>query len=161
VQRTSALEAVNRELAAREAELREAQTSFQGLLDNSPALIGVKDLEGRYRLINRRFGRLLGIAPAEIAGKPDHDLFPPRLADQYRANDAGVSARGEARACGEVARHDGLGGGYATSNFPLLDESGARWAIWGISTDITDRKIADDDLKAARLEALRASRAKS
>jgi signal transduction histidine kinase/CheY-like chemotaxis protein len=45
--------------------------------------------------------------------------------------------------------------------FPLLDESGAAYALGAIAIDITERKKTDDALKIARLEAERANRAKS
>lgn len=161
VERTGALETANSELASRQAELREAQDRFQGVLDHSPAMISVKDIEGRYLLVNRQFERLFDAVAGSIVGKRDHDLFPPRLADLYRANDGEVVAEREAMAFEEPVVHGGAVRVYASSRFPLLDRSGAPYAICGISSDITDRKIAEDELKMARLEAVRANRAKS
>ena len=50
---------------------------------------------------------------------------------------------------------------YASTKFPLLDANGQVTGVCGMSQDITERKIVEDDLMMARLEAMRANRAKS
>ncbi len=161
IERTRALEAANQTLAARERELRESQARFQGVLDNSPEMIYVKDLAGRYLLINRQFARLFTMDPSAIIGKTDFELFAPRLAEMYRANDARVLATGEAVTVEEPVLANDAVRLHASSKFPLRDSHGTPYEICGISFDITDRKIAEDQIKVARLEAIRANRAKS
>ena len=50
---------------------------------------------------------------------------------------------------------------YRSIRFPLVDAAGRSYAVCGIATDITERKKADDELNMAKLEAERASLAKS
>src|SRR5690349_15383456 len=52
------------------------------IIDNTPAVIFVKDLEGRYMLINKEFEALFNVQQETFSGKTDYDLFPPELAEQ-------------------------------------------------------------------------------
>ncbi|MEI6065553.1 MAG: PAS domain S-box protein, partial [Pseudanabaena sp. ELA748] len=58
-----------------EESLQQSEARLQTFLNNAPAMIYVKDLEGRYLLINKEFGRALGTTEAEVLGKTDYDLF--------------------------------------------------------------------------------------
>ncbi len=156
---------LNAELEQRVVErtraLAESERRLRAILDHSPAMISLKDTNGKYIVTNREFERAAGLPGEAIAGRADEDLFPPRLADVYHANDEEVLRRNEfvereetfllpngARVCHSI-------------KFPLLDESGAAYALGAIAIDITERKKTDDALKIARLEAERANRAKS
>jgi PAS domain S-box-containing protein len=63
-----------RERAAR--ALRESEARLQAILDNSPAVIYLKDLRGRYLLVNQRFEDLFHVDRLRVRGKTDSDLFP-------------------------------------------------------------------------------------
>jgi signal transduction histidine kinase/CheY-like chemotaxis protein len=88
--------------------------------------------------------------------------MPPRLADHYRRNDRQVIESGEALDFEEIGI-DGESDARIlhSSKFPLRDASGTTYALCGISTDITERKHAEQAMSIARREAERASRAKS
>src|SRR5690349_15514731 len=60
------------------------------VIDTSTAVIYVKDRDGRFLLINRRFEQLFHIARSDIVGKTDHDLFPAERAAAFRAVDMRV-----------------------------------------------------------------------
>ena len=60
---------------------------MRAIIDNSPSIISVKDLSGRYLMSNAEFGRVLGLASDDIVGKYCVDLFPPEIAEAQRAND--------------------------------------------------------------------------
>lgn len=162
LERTAQLAEANRALAERERALRESEAQLSAVLDHSPAVISMKDLQGRYVLVNQHFERTLGIARAAAIGHTDYDVFPVRLADMYRANDSEALRRRHPLHVEETLVH--VGGEvhvYASSKFPLLGPDGQPFAICAISSDITERKHAEDEIKAARLEAERANRAKS
>ena len=99
-------------------------------------MIYVKDAEGRYVLVNRRFEGLFGISKEEILGRTDHDLFPKGAAEQYRRNDLEV-LRSEAPLEAEetVPQEDGIRT-YFSVKFPLRGPDGLPYATCGISTDI-------------------------
>lgn len=162
LERTSQLAEANRALGEREMALRRSEERLGAILDHSPAVICLKDLDGRYVFVNQEFERSLGMRRAAVVGRTDREVFPPRLADMYRANDMEAFRQRAAIHVEEPALHaEGGVHVYASSKFPLIGPDGQPYAICSISTDITDRKHAEDEIKAARLEAERANRAKS
>ncbi len=126
--------------------LQESEQRLQAILDNSTALIYVKDLQGRYLTINAWFGILFNVDREVIKGKTDYDLFPKEMADTYRANDLKVVETKIPMDEEEVVpHHDGLHT-YLSIKFPLFDTAGDIYAVCGISTDISDRKRAENAL---------------
>jgi PAS domain S-box-containing protein len=120
---------------------------LQSILDNSTAVIQVKDLSGRYVRINRRFEEIFGLDRSQILGKTDHDLFPREIADRFRANDQEVAETGRPLQFEEIAPLKDGPHDYISVKFPLLDDSGVTYATAGIFTDITDRKQAERKLR--------------
>nr|QDA77040.1 PAS/PAC sensor signal transduction histidine kinase [Jahnella sp. MSr9139] len=137
--------------AQRKAEQRRLETEgrLQAILDHTPAAIYLKDLEGRYLLVNPGWERFTGMRHAEAVGRSDIELFPPAFAEQVRANDARVAALGESVAIEEVGTIGGDGRlrAFFSVKFPLRDPAGALIALGGISLDITDRKRMEEALR--------------
>jgi PAS domain S-box-containing protein len=107
----------------------------------------IKDQDGRYTLVNSRYEELFGIRNEEIQGKSDHDIFPKEIADQFRENDMRVFADGHPCQVEEqVPQTDGMRV-YLSVKFPLYDEGGSVIRVCGISTDITELKRAQDQLR--------------
>lgn len=137
---------VTDELAIAEA-LRESQERLQAILDNTSAVVYLKDLAGRYQLVNREYEKLFHVEQHQIVGRTDHEIFPAEFADAFRTNDIRVAQTGETLVTEEVAPHaDGLHT-YVSSKFPLRDARGQVFAVAGISTDITDRQRAEVALR--------------
>jgi two-component system, cell cycle sensor histidine kinase and response regulator CckA len=131
-----------------ETARREAEALLQAVLDNSPAAIYVKDLEGRFLLVNAVFESMYHVRRAEIVGKTNFDFLPKDMAETVRANDQAVIEAGRPIATEEtVLFQDGLHT-YLSVKFPLLNAIGQLVATGGISTDITDRKMAEAELRA-------------
>lgn len=150
-----------------ELALRSRVDQLQDLVDNSTALMYVKDLDGRYLIVNDYFARRFGVQPSEIVGRTDHDLFPHSSASVYNRHDrdvveSGVSVEVEepfATIGGETDDDDDRR--WLSIKFPLLDSSGRPYALGAISTDITDRKRAESAARIAMHEAERANQSKS
>jgi len=76
-----------------EIELKRSEANLQAILDNSPFLTWLKDVEGHYLKINKVFSDYLRLEDANQAeGKTDLDLNPKDLAEKYRADDVEVMA---------------------------------------------------------------------
>ncbi len=129
---------------------------LEGLLDSTRLVIYLKDLEGRYLYVNRRYEQLSGAPRAAILGKRDHELFPKAVADQFRAQDALVAERKEPIEFEETIPLPGGNLSFITEKFPLLDEKGKVYTTGGFCTEITaQKKRAEEELSKIRsLESL-------
>ncbi|HNT74973.1 MAG TPA: PAS domain S-box protein [Anaerolineae bacterium] len=123
--------------------LRETQQLLEGILDNTTAVIYVKDLQGRYLLINRRYEALFNVQRTNVVGKTAYDLFPPEVADQYWANDLAVVQAGVPQEEIEHAVHADGEHTYLSLKFLITDAKDAPYAVCSISTDITEREATE------------------
>lgn len=143
-------------ISEREAELDIAhkallhsEAQLQAILDNSTAVVYLKDIEGCYLSINRQYEEVFHIRQEEILGRNDHDIFPKDVADALRENDRRIFAGKMPQVLEEQIPHDdGLLHTYVSVKFPMFDENGDIYAVGGISTDITSRKEAEEKLAA-------------
>lgn len=119
---------------------------LQGILDNTTAVIYIKDTANRYLLVNRQFEQLYCVNNTEVIGKTDNDLFPATLADTLRANDLCVLETDAPVEREETIAHDASINTFLSARFPLKDGSGNTYAVCGISTDITRRIHAENAL---------------
>src|ERR1041384_4397297 len=130
-----------------EEALRESEAPLQAVLDNCPAMIFQKDLTGRYVQINRQFEQTFSLTPEQALGRTDEELFSPDLAATFKSTDRIVLETGRAQESEEVAEYaDGIHT-YIVQKFPLQDATGKVYAVGGVSTDITGRKQAEDELR--------------
>lgn len=119
------------------------------IADHSMAVIFLKDIEGRYRLVNRRFETLLGMNREEILGKSDHEVFPRQVADVLHLNDLRVLEAGTALELEESLPYGKEMLNFISIRFPLYDSNGNAYAVCGISTDTTERQRAIKLLESA------------
>jgi len=117
-----------------------SEQRLQAILDNSATVIFLKDAQGRYLLVNRRYEEVFHVAMTNVLGKTDHDIFPAEIADHFQANDRAVLAAGRPLAIEEYAPHDDGLHAYISMKFPLAAPDGSVVGVCGIATDITERK---------------------
>ncbi len=138
---------------ARAVEIcRENQARLQAILDNTQALIYLKDLAGKYILVNREFEKSFSVFDGEAIGKTDFDLHSLETAQEFRDHDRRVQEFGVPMEFEESAVYVDGRHTTVTVKFPLIGPSGKIYAIAGISTDITERKRAELALKRTRDE---------
>lgn len=130
------------------------------ILNHTPAVIFIKDLEGRYIHVNQAFADERGLAIGEIIGMSDRDLHPTETAEMFCANDRRAIENKNPVVIEEQFEIDGEMCTFVTTKFPLKDFDGEIYATCGIATDVTDIKKSDE-LKHALETAEAANQAKS
>jgi PAS domain S-box-containing protein len=139
--------------ARQESDVHEPDQAEEALareiLNNSANLISLKDAEGRYLLVNRQFEKTLHVRQEQIRGKKDDEIFPPELAAAFRANDLQVLDAGVPMEFEEATLQDDGAHTCLVQKFPLVNAEGKVYATGGIGTDITERKRAEQVLRAS------------
>lgn len=142
--RTAALQRVNDRLAGEIAERRRANDALRAserllgdTVDHSSAIVALRDVHGRYLLVNREFERLVGRRREEVIGGSDARLFSSELAALLRAGDDEVLAHGR-----QLSFEQDLPGGdgprrYVCVKFPLRGADGALYGVGSMATDIS------------------------
>ena len=171
-ERTAELSQANAELEAarqlleervreRTANLAESQARLEAILLHTSAVVYLRDLEGRYQLVNRRFEELYNFAPGSVTGKKAWEIFPAAFAAASDADDRQVIETGESLVTERTLSNEQGVRTFMVTKFPLLDAAGKIYAVCGMKTDITDRARTEEALKRAKEEADQASRSKS
>ncbi len=130
-----------------EEQVLKSRMELQAVLDNSPALIYMKDEAGRYTFVNRCWTDSFHTSIEEVRGKTDFELFPEASARQFVANDREVAESGKALAFEEEAGFEGRLRSYQSVKVALRDSTGKFYALCGISSDITERKAKEESLR--------------
>ncbi len=155
---SAGLNAMAAKIKERTLALNEADERLKAILDNSTAVIYLKDVEGRYILVNRWFEKLFRTDGNSIKGKTDFDIFPAHLAKAFLANDLRAIESGMPVEVEESAPADGGFHTYISVKFPLFDVEGRPSAVCGISTDITHIKRAEEALRKSEERLKKAQR---
>ena len=131
--------------AQRQAEhaRRESDSRYQTILDNTPSVVFLKDLDGKYLTINRTFARELGLAASEVVGKTDFDLFPLEIAEAYLRDDQRMLDSGAATQCDDTVVTPSGVRYFFTVKFPLKNPAGKVYALCGIATEVSERRKAE------------------
>jgi len=132
-----------------EKALRESEGRLQSILDNSSTVVFLKDLEGRYITVNRRYEELFHVTRETVVGKSDHDIFPKEHADRFRQHDLLALEKGGPFEIEEFVPHDDGLHVYISVKFPLFNAEKKPYAVCGIATDITERKRTEAAIRVS------------
>ncbi|HXM26582.1 MAG TPA: GAF domain-containing protein, partial [Chthoniobacterales bacterium] len=142
---------LNADLTQENSDRRKAEEAFraseerlQDIIDNTSAVIFVKDLELRYILINCEFERRHQVRRDQIRGKSDFDIHASEVAEAVRAHDRQVIEAGVPIHFQEFVPSEEGVRYWIAAKFLLRDRRGKPYAVCGISTDITELKRAEE-----------------
>ena len=132
-----------------EKSLSEHRALLEGIINNSSISIYVLDTEGHFILINDRFAEIFDLDKEAVIGRTDFDIFPADTAKAYQNSDLEILRQGKLIQIEEqLELEDGIHN-FITLKFPLLDATGAPYALCGLATDITERKQIEAQIKAS------------
>lgn len=153
-ERTAELEATNRQLAEEVVERRKAaqamrvsQAQLADTMDNSTAMVSLKDLDGRYLLVNCEFERVFGCRRVVVIGRTDAHLFVDSLAELLCARDDEVLREGKPVSFEQEFAVGDSRRGYVCVKFPLRGTDGAVYGIGSMATDISVLKQLQEELR--------------
>ncbi|MFN2508336.1 MAG: response regulator [Chthoniobacterales bacterium] len=141
--------------------LRDSERKLRTIVETTPAVVFIKDLNSRFVLINHRFQELFGYPVEEVIGRSNDFFMAPETAAQIQANDRRVFATRQAIEFEETVEINGEARTFLSIKAPLYSATGELSGLCGIATDITERKRAEEAARLAKEEAERASSAKS
>ncbi|HBH87556.1 MAG TPA: hypothetical protein DDY17_08160 [Syntrophaceae bacterium] len=127
--------------------LHETKRQQNAILDNIPDIAWLKDGDSRYIAVNEPFGAVCGIKPEDIRGKTDIEIWPKELAEKYKEDDTTVLQSGKRKRIEEpLVNSFGKNIWVETVKSPIYDGSGNVIGTAGIARDITEQKIAHEQL---------------
>jgi PAS domain S-box-containing protein len=131
---------------------------LQAVIDATPDAIFVKDLEGRYVVVNAAAARFLGRRQEDVVGKHDLELYPEDTARRFMADDQQVLAAGRALSFEGVAESATGVQVYLVTKGVYRDKQGNILGIFGISHDVTELRHANEALERTREALFRAQK---
>lgn len=140
------LEQTWQELVETKQFVRQQANWLQGILNNLPAFISLKDTQGRYLVVNRPFAKFLHTSAEEVKGKTDHDFFHSQLATELQAHDRQVLETNLPLDFEEVIPQSDGPHTYLSIKFPLSNGTNP-YALCNIATDLTVSQKMEDSLQ--------------
>ena len=145
------LQAIVRDISGRlEAEnsKKEIENRFITFIDNSPYGVYLKDLEGRFVIVNKTFAEWRGIGVDEIVGLTGFDIHPAELAEQFTNHDREVLNSNETvTKMTKSLFSDGQEHDLMDIKFPVKGIDGKPLYIGGINIDVSNLIQVQQDLK--------------
>ncbi len=139
-------EITDRKLA--QESLQHSNSILRSVIESTPDVIFVKDIQGRYAIVNSAAADWLETSVEAMIGRDDTNLFPPEIAQQIIEADRKIIAGGENLNYEEIVPKNGEKRTLLTAKCPWRDSEGNAIGVVGISRDISDRK----EIEAALLE---------
>jgi two-component system nitrate/nitrite sensor histidine kinase NarX len=138
-----------------EQKLQRSDALLHGIVEGTTDAVFVKDLQGRYLLINSAFAQRCGRSVAEVLGKDDAALLPPAEARRLLEIDRTVLASGTPQTGEDCLTVAGELRTFLTTRGVYRDEQGAIAGLIGIARDITELKRMQRAQRRARAIAQR------
>jgi PAS domain S-box-containing protein len=136
------------ERARAERALGAGELRIRAILDNSPSLIVVKDLEGRILMTNAEAQRVSGISAADSVGRRSDEVLPADVAAAQHEIEQRAASEGEPVYGEVVTAVGGEARSYVTVTFPLPDADGNPVELCTIATDVTAQREHESERRA-------------
>lgn len=125
-------------------DLNEKKNLLEAIIGGTSDTIYIKDLQGKYLLINSAGAQALGKAPMDIIGKDDRELMSAETARAVMAQDFTVMHSAEPQTVEETVRVDGVTRVYLSMKAPYRGPHKEVIGLIGISRDVTERRRTEE-----------------
>jgi len=126
--------------------LSQRQSYLIATIENQKGMVWLKDLDGRFLMVNRSFSDAFGLPAEAIIGKTDSDITVTELSEGYQALDGQVVQSRSTIVIEEKIAINGIERLHETVKSPVFDHNGRVIGTTGYSYDITERKNAEYQL---------------
>lgn len=133
-----------------EMALQKSESTLRTIIESATDAIFVKDLDGKYLLINSAGAKFLGKAVDHIIGKDDTELFSSNTAEEIMAGDRLVMQTNKTFTYEDIGTAAGVTRIYLSIKTPYLDAEGKVIGVIGISRDITERKRIEESIASEK-----------
>ncbi len=140
-----------------ESALRNSESLYHSLVEAIPQGVFRRDLEGRFTFANQPYCKFHRIKPEDIIGKTDFDLFPKAAAEKFWRDDLRIMEQGDTVEIFEEIQAVGMAGKiyHHVIKTPLRDATGRVIGIQGMVWDVTEKKLAEEQIRRANAEIAR------
>ncbi|MDC0740520.1 PAS domain-containing protein [Polyangium mundeleinium] len=139
----TAAAALGTESKRMEQDLLAQQAVLWAFLDNTPALMFVKDLEGRFVLVNEEYTKFAGRSSAELLGHPGSSVLAAADVPRMDAADRRALTEGRMQFAATLTVPDGSRRTFMTVKFPIRDERGEVFGVGTVAIDMSREQEAE------------------
>jgi len=149
-----AIGAVNTDITGRvaaEQALRESEERFRGVFENSPTALSLKDMEGRFQLVNPKFTEWFGAQLEDMIGKTTQDISPTKFSVASDDLERKVIETGGTHELEhDIPFADGTLHSLILTKFPVLGPDKKIVGVGTNNTDITEHRQTELALRQAQ-----------
>ncbi|MCL5991876.1 MAG: PAS domain-containing protein [Bacteroidetes bacterium] len=136
-------------------EIESAETKFKSFINSALDWISIKDINGRYVIVNPAIAKPFNLVPDDFVGKKPAEILPKKMAATIIKHDAEVFESKNPRHYDEIIPIDGQDHHFHTIRFPLFDYSGALIGVCTIARDTSKEYMLQEQLvQSEKLAAL-------
>ncbi|HXS37805.1 MAG TPA: PAS domain S-box protein [Flavipsychrobacter sp.] len=146
------------ELQSMEQSQKSQQKLMQTILDHSPALVYIKDLQGNFVFVNQKFKTITGVERNEDIINSDV-YTEEKIKEVHRQDEMVMSEKRPIPFEEDFLLKNGNRAYFWAIKFPIFNGQGEVEYICGIDTDITALKLSEQIIIGAKKEAEQAKAA--
>ena len=134
-----------------EQQLRLLSNELEIIIDSIPGLVFYKDTKNKYLRVNKYICEAHNMSKKQLEGTSCDDLYPKEQSKTYYEDDLKVIRSRQAKINIDEPWETPEGKRWvSTSKIPYINEKDEVVGVIGISIDVTERKLAEEELKKYR-----------
>ena len=130
-----------------EHDLRETEQRLSQFLEAAQDIVCIKDMQQRYVYVNPAASELGNMAPEDMIGKTDYDLFPSKVAAAMAEHDQKIVNSGTPIGFYEKMSVRGEVRHFQTVRYPIYNDSGKIVALSVMARDVTEERALQEQVR--------------